>query len=209
MPNFGDKYNNFEFLSKIDQNLLHIPHSKYTHLQTCKILTKKLSTFFQNLFFVEDQKLAKKESCKMLKQMILCWQNMLIKNKLKLPISIRFSFLKFILISKPFSYCSELFTSLFNVLRWLVIRMPDMKTVCFSIFLCSIITTVYAWFFKHRNQSHSTIIINKNSRRYRSFKNIISYINSFRAPCPNQINERFINILSLTMLAFLQKFIAI
>ena len=37
------------------------------------------------------------------------------ESKLKLPISICFPFLKLILISKPFSYCSKLFMSLFNV----------------------------------------------------------------------------------------------
>ena len=42
--------------------------ASYTSFETSKILTKKLSIFYQNLSFLEDQNLAKKQNCKKAKR---------------------------------------------------------------------------------------------------------------------------------------------
>ena len=70
------------------QNMLHIPHSKYTHLQTCKILTKK--NFFFSKFILSGRSKIGKKKAKLQKAKTndLILTKYAYKNKLKLPISI-------------------------------------------------------------------------------------------------------------------------
>ena len=62
-------------------------------------------------------------------------------NKSKLPISICFSFVKLILISKPFSYCPELFTSLFNAFHQ-ISNYYTVEGLIVSFLTCTVATNI-------------------------------------------------------------------
>ena len=65
-----------------------MPHSKYTHLQTCKILTKKYLFFFKIYPFWKIKNWKKKPKLQKAKTNDLMLTKYANKKKLKLPISI-------------------------------------------------------------------------------------------------------------------------
>ena len=137
------------YQSKIYQNLLHIPHSKYTHLQTCKILTK--TSIFLKIYFFWKIKNWKKAKLRKAKTNDLMWAKYANKIKLKLPISTCLVSPSPTYIKKCIASCVNILSAEWNILFkhttsiatalpvWLIAQ------VCFS-FQLEYSTMSFLWF---------------------------------------------------------------